>query len=175
MELLIRHGEPNDLEAISAIYAGPNVVAGTLQVPFPSLELWRKRLSDLEPEARVLVAVADGTVVGHLGIHPAYRPRRAHAAVLGMAVHDAWASRGIGSALLQHALALADDWLNLLRLELVVFVDNEAAIRLYRKHGFVIEGTHRAFALRKGAFVDAYAMARLHPRPPSFPPVNRDD
>ena len=91
MELLIRHAEPNDLEAIRALYAEPNVVAGTLQVPFPSLELWRKRLSDLEPAVRMLVAVADGTVVGHLGIHPAYRPRRAHAAALGMAVHDAWA------------------------------------------------------------------------------------
>ena len=80
MELLIRHAEPNDLEAIRALYAEPNVVAGTLQVPFPSLELWRKRLSDLEPDARILVAVADGTVVGHLGIHPAMpsasRPRR---------------------------------------------------------------------------------------------------
>ena len=97
MELLIRHAEPNDLEAIRALYAEPNVVSGTLQVPFPSLELWRKRLSDLEPDARVLVAVADGTVVGHLGIHPAYRPRRAHAATLGMAVHDAWAGQGIGS------------------------------------------------------------------------------
>ena len=64
--------------------------------------------------------------------------------------------------------------MNLLRLELVVFVDNEAAIRLYRKHGFVIEGTHRAFALRKGAFVDAYAMARLHPRPPGLPSTTPD-
>jgi putative acetyltransferase len=174
MELLIRHVEPNDLEAIRALYAEPNVVSGTLQVPFPSLELWRKRLSDLEPDARTLVAVADGAVVGHLGIHPAYRPRRAHAAALGMAVHDAWAGQGIGSVLLRHALALADNWLNLLRLELVVFVDNEAAIRLYRKHGFVIEGTHRAFALRKGAFVDAYAMARLHPCPPCLPSVTPD-
>lgn len=174
MELLIRHAEPNDLEAIRALYAEPSVVAGTLQVPFPSLELWRKRLSDLEPDARILVAVADGTVVGHLGIHPAYRPRRAHAAALGMAVHDAWAGQGIGSVLLRHALALADDWLNLLRLELVVFVDNEAAVRLYRKHGFVIEGTHRVFALRRGAFVDAYAMARLHPRPPCLPSMTLD-
>lgn len=171
MELLIRHAEPNDLETIRALYAEPNVIAGTLQVPFPSLELWRKRLSDLEQDARMLVAVADGIVVGHLGIHPAYRPRRAYAAVLGMAVHDAWAGRGIGSSLLQHALALADDWLNLLRLELIVFVDNEAAIRLYRKHGFVIEGTHRAFALRKGTFVDTYTMARLHPHPPCLPSV----
>ncbi|MBL8260015.1 MAG: GNAT family N-acetyltransferase [Candidatus Competibacteraceae bacterium] len=169
MELAIRHSEPSDAEAIRLIYASPNVVAGTLQVPYPSHELWRKRLSDLEPEARMLVAVADNAVVGHLGLHPAYRPRRAHAASLGMAVHDAWAGRGIGSALLQHALLLADNWLNLLRLELVVFADNEPAIRLYRKNGFTIEGTHRAFALRNGIFADACAMARLHPRPPSLP------
>lgn len=81
MELLIRYAELNDLEMIRTLYAQPNVIAGTLQIPFPSLELWRERLSDLEPDARTLVAVADGTVVGHLGIHPAYRPRRAHATV----------------------------------------------------------------------------------------------
>lgn len=168
MELIIRHGEPSDFEAVRAIYSGPKAIAGTLQVPFPSLETWRKRLSELEPEARILVGVADGTVVGHLGLHPAYRPRRAHAASLGMAVHDAWTGRGVGSALLQHAILLADEWLNLLRLELTVFADNEPAIRLYQKHGFVIEGTHRAFALRAGAFADAHAMARLHPRPPTL-------
>lgn len=44
LELLIRHAEPNDLEAIRALYAEPNIVAGALQAPFPSLELWRKRL-----------------------------------------------------------------------------------------------------------------------------------
>ena len=46
---------------------------------------------------------------------------------------------------------------------------NEPAIALYRKFGFVEEGRHRGFALRDGEYVDALAMARLHPRPPAWP------
>ena len=53
-----------------------------------------------------------------------------------------------------------------LRIELIVFTDNAAAIALYRKFGFELEGTHRAYALRDGRYVDALAMARLHPNPP---------
>jgi putative acetyltransferase len=162
MELQIRHEEPNDLEAIVKIYGAPQVIAGTLQVPFPSLEAWRKRLAGQSPDASTLVAVADGDVVGHLGIMPGSHPRRAHVASIAMAVRDDHCGRGIGTALLQTAISLADNWLNLQRLELTVFTDNAPAIRLYEKHGFVIEGTHRAFALRNGNFVDAYAMGRLY-------------
>ena len=39
------------------------------------------------------------------------------------------------------AVEMADHWLDLLRLELGVFVDNEPAVRLYQRFGFVIEGT----------------------------------
>ena len=41
----------------------------------------------------------------------------------------------------------------------------ERAIALYRKFGFETEGTHRCYALRAGRYVDAYAMARLKPKP----------
>jgi putative acetyltransferase len=56
---------------------------------------------------------------------------------------------------------LADKWLNLSRIELEVYTDNEPAIHLYKKFGFVVEGTHTRFAFRDGQFVDVYAMARL--------------
>ena len=59
------------------------------------------------------------------------------------------------------ALDLADDWLNLRRIELEVYVDNTPAVRLYERHGFAIEGTLRDYAFRGGGYVDAYAMARL--------------
>jgi len=51
--------------------------------------------------------------------------------------------------------------LNLTRLDLRVYVDNEPAIALYNKFGFEIEGTHRLFAYRNGEYVDAHVMARL--------------
>ena len=83
-----------------------------------------------------------------------------------MAVRDDWQGKGVGTALVQAAVDLADRWLNLRRLELQVYTDNDAGIRLYKKFGFVIEGTHVDFAFRDGAYVDAYAMARLRPQSP---------
>ena len=62
----------------------------------------------------------------------------------------------------------ADRWMQVLRLQLEVYVDNEPAIALYRKFGFVDETTQRAYAMRDGAFADSLGMARLHPRPPAI-------
>lgn len=81
-----------------------------------------------------------------------------------MAVRDDWQHRGAGTALMQAAVDLADKWLNLSRLELEVQVDNEGAIRLYKKFGFETEGTLREYTFRDGAFVDVYCMARLKDR-----------
>ena len=59
---------------------------------------------------------------------------------------------------------LADNWLDLRRLELTVFADNEAGIALYTRFGFVQEGLLRCYAYRGGQDVDALAMARLRHR-----------
>lgn len=167
MTITIRHAEPADYAACALIYAQPRAAAGTLQIPLQSAEVWRKRLENMAPQDRILVAVLGGEVVGNLGLHPVANLRRAHTAAIGMAVRDDAQGKGVGSALLGAAVDLADNWLHLLRLELTVWTDNEAAQRLYRAHGFVLEGTHRAYALRHGRYVDAHAMARLHPSPPS--------
>jgi putative acetyltransferase len=42
-----------------------------------------------------------------------------------------------------------------------VFTDNAQALALYRRRGFVVEGTHRAYAFRDGCYADAHSMARL--------------
>jgi L-phenylalanine/L-methionine N-acetyltransferase len=76
-------------------------------------------------------------------------------------VRDDWQGRGVGTALMEACLDLADNWLNLSRLDLRVFVDNAPAIALYERFGFEIEGAHKRFAYRDGEYVDAHVMARL--------------
>jgi L-phenylalanine/L-methionine N-acetyltransferase len=162
VDVSIRHAEPDDYEALHKIFSGPRVIEGTLQLPLPSAEMWRKRISEKPESLYALVACADGEVVGDLGLetYPT-RWRRRHVGEIGMAVRDDWQGRGIGTALMEAALDLADNWLNLTRIELEVYTDNTAAVALYKKFGFEIEGTHRCFAFRGGKFVDAYSMARL--------------
>ncbi len=56
---------------------------------------------------------------------------------------------------------LADNWLGLSRLELTVLCDNAAALALYDRFGFTIEGTHKSWIYRGGMLVDAHTMARV--------------
>lgn len=159
----VRAREPRDIEAITELFNCPGVIAGTLQLPLRSVEERQARYAQRPPEAHSLVAEIDGRVVGLLGLHVATNPRRRHCGDIGMGVHDDFQGRGVGSALLAAALDLADNWLDLRRVELTVYTDNLPALRLYEKFGFVVEGTARDFAFRDGRYVDAHHMARLRP------------
>jgi putative acetyltransferase len=162
MAIVVRRAEPGDYEALCAVFAGEQAIRGTLQLPFPSLERWRRRLAEPDDSLVSLVACVDTEVIGQLSVHMFPNvPRRRHVGQLGMAVRDDWQGKGAGTALMQAAVDLADKWLNLERLELEVYTDNAPAVHLYTKFGFVIEGTLVRFAFRDGRYVDGYAMARL--------------
>jgi L-phenylalanine/L-methionine N-acetyltransferase len=161
-DVSVRHAEPDDAEAIHWILSGPRATAGTMQLPLQSVEGVRTRFfSETREGLYHLVACVDAEVVGHLGLETFSRPRRRHVGEIGMAVRDDWQGRGVGTALMEAALDLADNWLDLTRVELSVYTDNAAAVGLYEKFGFEIEGTHRRYAFRKGEYVDAYSMARI--------------
>jgi putative acetyltransferase len=162
LEITVRHSEPEDYKALHCIFSGPRAVAGTLQMPFPRAETWRERLAEPPEGSYSLVACVEDEVVGNLSLHTSpTRWRMRHVGSIGMAVRDDWQGKGIGTRLMEAALDLADNWLNLTRIELCVWVDNAAGIALYKKFGFEVEGTHRRLAFRDGEYVDAYSMARL--------------
>lgn len=170
--VVIRRARPADAAAMAAQMAHPEVYAMLMQLPLPTEELWRQRLERFQaPDTSdvLFVAERDGQLLGSAGLHPAPQLRRRHAAHLGISVVPGAQRQGVGRALMQALCDYADNWALLLRLELNVFVDNAPAIALYRAFGFQHEGTHRAYALRNGVFVDVHAMARLHPRPPQLP------
>ena len=162
MNIEIRRAEPGDYKAVQQVHAQANALRGTLQLPFPSEDMWKKRLEGMGDDKLALVACVEGEIVamGGLDLFPK-SPRRRHAGHIGLAVHDNWQAKGVGTALMKSLIDLADNWLNLSRLELTVFADNEPAVKLYKKLGFEIEGTHRKYAFRDGVFVDAYSMARV--------------
>lgn len=162
MDIQVRRAEPNDAAAVKAIYEGVVAYSGTLQLPNPSLELWTKRLANIPDNVYSYVAEIDGEIVGNVGFMVETSPRRRHVATFGIGVKDEMQGKGIGSALIKTVLDLADNWLNLRRIELTVYSDNEAAVTLYKKMGFVIEGEGKDFAFRNGRYVDVYYMARIH-------------
>lgn len=171
--LVIRRVEPADAEAIARMMGDPSVYPGLMQVPFPSVAAWAERLKTPPSDGSVdlfLIAERGGQAVGSAGLHPAAtRLRRRHVAMLGISVVGPAQGQGVGSALMQALLDYADRWAGVTRVELQVYADNTRAIALYRKFGFVHEGTHRAYALRDGVYVDSLSMARLHPNPPGLP------
>ncbi|KAF1042464.1 MAG: L-amino acid N-acetyltransferase AaaT [Herbaspirillum frisingense] len=156
----IRSSRPEDAEGVMALASLPGFRFGTLRLPHQTLEQTRNWLATETPDSMHLLAVLDGKVIGQAGLRR-FAGRRAHAAGLGLGVHDDYLGRGVGSALMRELVDVADKWLDIRRLELTVFTDNAAAITLYRKFGFEVEGTHRAYAFRDGRHVDALAMARL--------------
>ena len=166
MDITVRHAEPSDAEALYRIFESRSVVYGTLQLPFPRRAFWRERLQNPPEGLYQLVACIEDEVVGEITlITSPNRPRIRHAGSIGMAVREDWQGKGVGTELMRAALDLADNWLNLTRIELEVYTDNTAGIALYEKFGFEREGTHRRYAFRDGGFSDAYSMARLKDRP----------
>jgi putative acetyltransferase len=175
MTITLRRARQDDAAAIAAMMGDPAVYPGLMQMPYPSEETHRSRIADSLAPGKVdlsLVAELGGTVVGSAGLHPAgVALRRRHVMMLGISVVPQAQGQGVGTALMQAMCDYADRWMGTLRIELTVYVDNAVAIALYRKFGFETEGRHRGYAMRDGSFVDAFAMARVHPNPPAIGPA----
>jgi ribosomal protein S18 acetylase RimI-like enzyme len=106
----------------------------------------------------LLVAEADGAIIGDLGIKGG---TASHPATFGMSVSRAWRGRRVGSALLEEAIARTRA-AGVHKLCLEVFAHNEGGIALYRKFGFVEEGRLRShYRRRDGELWDALLMGLL--------------
>jgi putative acetyltransferase len=156
----IRAMRSEDAADIFEIYNQPDFRSATLALPYESFDTVRKWLEPRSPRDLHFSAELDGRIVGASALRPFYG-RRAHAAEFWIGVHESFTGMGIGSRLMEAMIDTADNWLNVKRIEMTVFTDNAAALALYKKFGFEIEGTHKAASFRNGDFVDAHCMARL--------------
>jgi putative acetyltransferase len=161
VQVTIRGGSTDDWEANHRIWSQPSVYYDTMQIPYPSADWNRERVQE-RPPARFwpLAAEVEGRVVGTAGIIRGEH-NRSHVGHLGMMVDTEYQGRGIGSALLEAAIDLVENWLGLARLQLEVYIDNQRAIGLYEKVGFEREGVFQSFGYRDGHYIDTLVMSRL--------------
>ena len=158
----IRHVRDGDAAAVQQIMEAPHVVRGTMRLPFPAEELIRERIRYAEGATK-LVAVRETSVAGYAELisHPGLARHR-HAGEINMiATHPNHRGNAVGEALMSAMVELADRWLQLSRLSLIVWTNNERAISLYQRFGFAIEGTMPRYVFLEGTFCDAHLMGRL--------------
>ena len=111
----------------------------------------------------LLVAAEGRTLHGFLSLQGGALQRNRHVVQLGIAVRRAVWGRGIGRALMEGGLAWARATPGVGRVSLLVYADNERAIRLYEDCGFVREGVLRGevYLERTGTYMDLVAMGLL--------------
>ena len=158
----IRATEFEDIEGLCELMNLPNYRFGTLRLPFHSIEDAKRRFKRSQSRDVVsIVAVQDDKIVGTAALYKR-SGRERHIGNIGMGVHDDYQGQGIGRKLMEALIDQADKWLNLRRLELTVYSDNERAVGLYKSLGFEVEGHLRDAAFRDGAYVDSLIMGRIH-------------
>ncbi len=107
----------------------------------------------------ILVAEQDEALVGYLFAIGGRAKRNKHSAYLVIGISQNHRGKGIGTKLFEALERWAENH-HIRRLELTVVIENDAAIRLYKKFGFEIEGTKRNSLYIKGKFMDEYYMSK---------------
>lgn len=113
----------------------------------------------ISADSLMLCAELDGKIIAVAGLNPVGRmDKLRHRADLGISVQKDFWNLGIGRAMLEDIIYAAGKT-GYTQLELEAVLENNRAIALYEKLGFVIYGKNeRAFRLRDGRYMSALLM-----------------
>ena len=165
MPLLIREARPNDAARLI------DYMNNLIDEPVTSLEMSKGEFDlTLEEETEFLdrcsksensiflIAENDHKILGTVLCIGSNRIKVRHNTVLGITVDKNFRDKGIGSQLMEQAIKWAKDTGVIERIELQVFKNNDRAIHLYKKYGFIIEGEKQKAIKINGEYVNEYIM-----------------
>ena len=158
----LRPGRPTDGRALARLFAevrkeGRWLITTPGSISEPSEAFWISELIRAA-EHLVLVAEADGEAIGNVLVSVDRGVATEHIGVLSITIADGWRDVGIGSELVTGAQRWARER-GLRKVTLGVFPDNERAIAVYEKRGFVREGLRRQQFRSGDQFRDEVLMA----------------
>lgn len=108
----------------------------------------------------LLVAEENKQLVGYMLVVGGNATRNKHSAYLVIGILKDFRGKGIGTRMF-NALEQWSALHHIKRLELTVATKNNAALSLYKKAGFEVEGTKRNSLFVNNEFVDEYYMSKL--------------
>jgi RimJ/RimL family protein N-acetyltransferase len=142
----LRPARPTDAKALTRLFAAVRAEGRWLATPASAVSEPSESFFIGEMirggDTLVLVAEADGEIVGNVLVSVERSSVSDHIGTLSVAVLEGWRDVGIGSEMVR----AAQEWTRahgLAKLALGVFPDNERAIAVYERAGFVREGLRR--------------------------------
>jgi RimJ/RimL family protein N-acetyltransferase len=159
---MLRPARPTDGRALARLFAdvraeGRWLITTPGAVSEPSEAFWISEMIRAD-EHLVLVAEADGEVIGNVLVSVDRGRATEHIGVLSVLLAEGWREVGIGTELIGAAQRWTVDR-GLRKLSLGVFPDNDRAIAVYERAGFVREGLRRLQYRSDEAFRDEVLMA----------------
>ncbi len=163
-KIYLRALDREDAPRIAAWFNDPEVTRNTSRYRPLSLTEQVKLIDRIHENSDDLVVgivlKATDELIGQCGLHGVNDKNRRCGFWILIGDRTNW-DQGYGSEATRLMLALAFDTLNLNRVQLDVFVDNERAVRCYEKLGFRKDGILRQHAYREGAYHDLHLMSIL--------------
>jgi UDP-4-amino-4,6-dideoxy-N-acetyl-beta-L-altrosamine N-acetyltransferase len=162
--VIMREIEESDLDLIVKWRNDPDVLKylfSYLPISSTSQRQWYQRyLTDDRLQTFMIVLKADNRPIGTIGLSAI--DHRDQKAELGIMIGETTQrGKGIGEESLRLLIAYTFDQLNLRKIKALAFVDNLAAIRLYEKCGFRLEGTLKDEAFKDGQFKDVVILGLI--------------
>ena len=167
-ELLIREAEVEDAAALVSFLNRVSVETDFTSLDGDGILLTSEEMAIfLNKQASsdnqiTLLAFLNDKIAGIVNITADQRKRVRHIGDLFIVIGKKYWNNGLGSLLLEEVVEWAQASSILRRLQLTVQTRNLAAVHLYQKHGFAIEGRQeRGAYIEEGEFIDIYLMGRL--------------
>lgn len=122
----------------------------------------RKMIGHLQssPNSTILLAEKDNNLAGYLFAIGGDVKRKQHSAYVVIGIDEDFRGKGVGTLLFEELERWAKE-VPLNRLELTVVCENLAAVHLYKKMGFEVEGTKRNSLCIDGEYYDEFYMGKI--------------